>query len=102
MLGGRLILNKMKMYENINIAFEKYTTSWCSINKIEVEKAFGKDVLELVERIYAYVSEYQVNWKIDTMETALEKLENDIKINYSFLSDKTIKKLKSYFSYNWK
>jgi len=96
------VLEEIEMHENINIAFDRYSTAWNSIDKINISKAFSHEVLLEIDKIYDYVSQYIVNWEIDSMKTVLERLEKDIRITYPYLNDKSIAILKNYFSYEWK
>ncbi len=90
---------KKDIYNNINIAFDKYTTSWGSLDKTKIP---NDAVLAEMEKIYDFVHNYYVDWTKDVMGTVLVRLEKDIRTNYPYLGDKAISILKNHFTYEWK
>lgn len=95
-------MDEISIFNSINSVFDKYTTPWNTLDKAVASKEFSNEVLIEIDKIYEYVSRYYVDWKIDTMETVLERLEKDIRFSFPYLNNKAIRILKNYFTYEWK
>lgn len=92
-------------WDAINNAIEAYLNLGFMVQpreKKSILDEFGKEISDRVEEIYNYSTGFNVDWKIDTMESIKLKLEESLKQNYEGLSEKTINILKRCFSYTWR
>lgn len=90
-----IINNAIEIYLNLGFMFKPK-------DKKTLTDEFGKEASNKVEEIYNFTTGFDVDWKIDNMESAKLKLEESLKQNYKGLNQESINILKRCFSYSWR
>jgi hypothetical protein len=67
-----------------------------------MHQKYGAATSALVEKICRSVADYPVDWSAETYDEAVATVGRRLLQTYPFLSDDSVRQLKSYFAYSWK
>ncbi|MGY2132649.1 hypothetical protein ACW9KT_10490 [Hymenobacter sp. HD11105] len=77
--------------------------SWLTLDKEEAIKAtYGMGTFYLVKEVYSFAVNYEIDWSVETHQSAIDKVKAAVKYAYPFLTEESIQTLANCFAVSWK